>query len=559
MTENQQLLAEYAATGSEAAFRELVARYVDLVYSAAVRLVNGDTHLAEDVSQTVFVDLARLARTLSQDVMLGGWLHRHACFVASKTLRGERRRLARERQAVEMNAIEDHTAANLAQVAPILDEAINQLGAEDRTAILLRFFEQHDFHAVGAAMGSNEEAARKRVDRALGKLELLLKRRGAALSATALAATLATQTVTAAPAGLAVSISSVALAGAATGGGTALTLLKIMSMTKLKIGIISAIVVAGVAIPLVMHQQSQNKLRGANEAMQRQADETARLAAQNEKLSHQLAVVNAAKPAATDPSREVLKLRGEVGRLRSENAAVAAARTNGPSALSGLTKDPETFKLIRNQQKAGLGMIYKELAKRLKLTPEDSDKLGDVLADNVMENIDHITTLLHEGASPERIEQVFAAQEAAAADKVQALLGPENFAQYQDYTRNLASYLTAEQFKPKMSGDDAAKDAKGRQLYQAMQEETQAALASAGLSADFQTVPTLNFRNIASETEAEKNLKLLDGIYARVLARTSSFLSADEIASFGEFRSAAINNNRAGLLVNRKMMAPGGP
>lgn len=91
-----------------------------------------------------------------------------------------------------------------------------------------------------------------------------------------------------------------------------------------------------------------------------------------------------------------------------------------------------------------------------------------------------------------------------------------------------------------------------------MQEETQATLASAGLSADFQTVPTLNFRNIASETEAEKNLKLLDAIYARVLTRTSSFLSADEIVKFGEFRSVAINNNRAGLLINRKMMAPGG-
>src|SRR5436190_18459727 len=113
MSETQTLLTEYVETGSEAAFRELVTRYVDLVYSAAVRLVNGDTHLAEDVAQTVFTDLARNARTLSREVMLGGWLHRHTCFVASKTLRSERCRLARERQAVEMNALEDHSAANL--------------------------------------------------------------------------------------------------------------------------------------------------------------------------------------------------------------------------------------------------------------------------------------------------------------------------------------------------------------------------------------------------------------------------------------------------------------
>lgn len=217
MSESQTLPTEYVATSSEAAFRELGARCVDLVYSAAVRLVNEDTHLAEDVAQTVFTDLARIARHLSRQVMLGGWLNRHTCFVASKTLRTERRRRARERQAAEMNAREDHSAANLASIAPLLDEAINALGAEDRTAILLRYFEQNDFASVGAALGSNEEAVRKRADRALDKLESLLKRRGVSYSAAALGTSLTAQAVTAAPAGLAVSLPIVALTGAATG------------------------------------------------------------------------------------------------------------------------------------------------------------------------------------------------------------------------------------------------------------------------------------------------------------------------------------------------------
>src|SRR5271154_5141213 len=108
MTETQELVADYVKHGSEAAFRELAARYLDLVYSTAVRLTGGDTHLAEDVTQTVFVDLARLAKGLSSDVRLGGWLHRHTCFVAAKTLRAERRRQAREQQAVAMNALTDH-------------------------------------------------------------------------------------------------------------------------------------------------------------------------------------------------------------------------------------------------------------------------------------------------------------------------------------------------------------------------------------------------------------------------------------------------------------------
>src|SRR5512140_1638740 len=115
MNESQELLANFVRNGSEPAFNELVARYLDLVYSTAVRLVDGDTHRAEDVSQVVFADLARMASKLSPGTMLGGWLHRHTCFVARTVMRGERRRQARERQAVEMSALDDSTDSVLAQ------------------------------------------------------------------------------------------------------------------------------------------------------------------------------------------------------------------------------------------------------------------------------------------------------------------------------------------------------------------------------------------------------------------------------------------------------------
>src|SRR5580765_163043 len=393
MTDSQQLLAEYVQTGSEKGFRELVSRYLGLVYSSAVRLVDGDTHLAEDVSQTVFADLARLARTLSRDAMLGGWLHRHTCFVASKTLRGERRRLARERQAVEMNALEDHSADNLALIAPVLDEAINQLGEEDRKAILLRFFEQNDFQSVGEALGSNEDAARKRVNRALEKLHTLLTKRGVVLSATVLGTTLATEALTAAPIGLATSISTIVLAGTATGStGATLTYLKIMSMTKLKIGVITAVIVAGVVIPLAVQHYNTAKLRAADEALRQQVEQNNRLALENERLAKQAAQASAPQPITTgDQTREVARLRGEVGRLRQTTSEIAASKTNGPSALSGLKANPGMWKLIRDQQKVGLGMIYKEFAKREKLPTAQGEKLTELLADNVMENIDHIT------------------------------------------------------------------------------------------------------------------------------------------------------------------------
>src|SRR6266404_5024767 len=245
MTDSQNLLAEYARTGSDAAFRELVTRYVDLVYSTALRLVNGDTHRAEDVAQTVFIDLARLARTLSNDVMPGGWLHRHTCFVAANTMRGERRRLSRERQAVEMNALQDNSGADFSLVAPILDEAINQLDEADRAAILLRFFEQRDFRSVGQALGGSEDAARMRVNRALEKLESLLKRRNITASSTALAVVLGANAVQAAPAGLALTISTAAaLAGTtittATTAHTTMNWINIKSITAIALAALAA-------------------------------------------------------------------------------------------------------------------------------------------------------------------------------------------------------------------------------------------------------------------------------------------------------------------------------
>jgi hypothetical protein len=108
-----------------------------------------------------------------------------------------------------------------------------------------------------------------------------------------------------------------------------------------------------------------------------------------------------------------------------------------------------------------------------------------------------------------------------------------------------------------MTGEKDAKDAKSKQLYQLMQEETQAAITSAGLPVDFQTMPILNFRNVASEPLGEQNLKLMDGIFERVGARAGSFLSPDEVQKFNEFRAKAINANRMALTMNRKMMAPG--
>jgi RNA polymerase sigma factor (sigma-70 family) len=209
-----------------------------------VRLVNGDTHRAEDVAQTVFADLARLAGKFSKDVMLGGWLHRRTWHVATTLMRNERRRQNRERQAAEMNTLQDHPEGQFERIAPLLDEAINQLGASDRAAIVLRFFEHRDLRAVGAALGSNEDAAQKRVSRAVEKLRGHFARRGIAASSTVIASVIAAHAVHAAPAGLASAVTTASLAGAAGSSsfGLASTLIKTLLLKK------TAFIAAGVIL-----------------------------------------------------------------------------------------------------------------------------------------------------------------------------------------------------------------------------------------------------------------------------------------------------------------------
>jgi RNA polymerase sigma factor (sigma-70 family) len=559
--ESQALLAEYAATKSETAFQEVVGRYVNLVYSTAVRLVNGDSHLAEDVSQRVFADLAKMAGSLSKDVMLGGWLHRHTCYLASKTMRTERRRQAREEQAVQMNEIEDGSTANFAALAPVLDEAINKLGTDERQAIVLRYFEERDFRSVGEALGSSEEAARKRVNRALEKLRGLLGRRGVTLSAAGLAAVLEAQAVTMAPAGIAIGISAAALTTASAGGGTALTTLYLMSMTKFQGGVIAVITVA-LSIPLVMQYQTKEKLRQENQTLRADVAQVQVLKDENARLARLVPRATNATPSRnSEQMSELMKLRGEVGVLRkTANQAEAVVNAGKQSPLSGITANPEMSKMIRDQQKMGMSAIYKTFGKNANLPTEKVEALNDLLADEVMVGIDHVTAGLRDGKTTEEMDQIFTQYEAATEAKVKAMLGDEAFDQYKEYNRNLVSTITAEQFKGMMlKGEKEAKDAKGKQLYELLEQEKQRTLANAGLPADYQLVPTLNFRNFASDEVGEKNLKLLDSTYEQVQNQAGGFLSPEEVEKFAEFRKMAINNNRLSLSVNRKLMAPAAP
>jgi RNA polymerase sigma factor (sigma-70 family) len=247
MNETHRLLREYVDAGSEAAFGELVRRYINLVYSVAVRQVSGDVHRAQDVVQTVFCDLARKAAQLPGDVTLGGWLHRHCCFVASDLRRAESSRVTRETEAALMTSLHhEDQGTDWQQLAPVLDEAIQELSAPDRDALIRRFFERQDFRTIGAALGASEDAAQKRVTRALEKLRQLISARAVVPSIAGLEGLLHANSVSAAPAGWASQISSAALRSIPAKAGLAAASLALLSTSGFKVAALAALLVGGI-------------------------------------------------------------------------------------------------------------------------------------------------------------------------------------------------------------------------------------------------------------------------------------------------------------------------
>jgi RNA polymerase sigma factor (sigma-70 family) len=201
---DHELLRMHVEMRSEESFRALMARYVDLVYSSAMRQV-GNHATAEDITQAVFTVLARKAASLTRETVLAGWLVRAARYAALDALKLEARRAQRERAAAELEepmTQPPEAEAGWEQMAPHLDEALSQLSRCDRNAVVLRFFEKRSWREVGETLGSNENAARVRVGRAVEKLRSYFRKRGVAVSSASLTAALLANSVQAAPAGL---------------------------------------------------------------------------------------------------------------------------------------------------------------------------------------------------------------------------------------------------------------------------------------------------------------------------------------------------------------------
>jgi RNA polymerase sigma factor (sigma-70 family) len=219
-TDDIALLSEYTERNSEQAFTTLVARHVDLVYSVAMRHV-GKPHYAQEITQAVFVILAKKARRLSRRTVLSGWLYHTARLTAANFRRTEMRRARREQMAGRQSGLNETEADDWSHIAPLLDPAMAELSEKDHNAIVLRFFENKSLKAVGVALGTTEDAAKMRVHRALEKLRRFFLNRGVTLSGAGIAGLISANAVHACPAGLTASVSAAGLGKTAVSGSVA--------------------------------------------------------------------------------------------------------------------------------------------------------------------------------------------------------------------------------------------------------------------------------------------------------------------------------------------------
>lgn len=374
-----ELLRHYQDEGREADFAEFVQRHVSLVYSVALRRVHSP-QIAEEVAQTVFLDLAQKIPQLQTDTQVIAWLHQLARRTAIDAHRRETRRTARELEAFAMNAHEKETS-EWNQIKPLLDDSLAGLPEPDRAAVLLRFMEGKSFREIGASIGLSEDAAQKRVARALEKLRGILQRQGVTVGAGALAVVLSSQAIQAAPAALAPAI-AVTVAKTVTVQSLAVAASKTIFMSALKNSVV-ALALAG-TVALVVHEVNSNR----------------DLRQQNADLQQQLAEANAraatAMPAA--PSADNSGWNVSLAKLRAENGDLARQRDEAArlaQLYKQLADDRGNLNATnqfpsRRHLTAGLGrMLRKQLlgvelfkGKDMNnLTPEDRKVMNDASAD----------------------------------------------------------------------------------------------------------------------------------------------------------------------------------
>jgi RNA polymerase sigma factor (sigma-70 family) len=456
MIDDATLLERYVRDRSEEAFAEVVRRHLTMVYSAALRRTAGDVHRAEDVAQIVFAVLARDAAALSRHPSLTGWLYTATRNAAVDLLRTERRRQQREEKAqlMEEISLSPEASADWEQLRPVLDDAMEELDERDREAVLLRFFEGQPFASVGAAMRLSEDAARKRVDRALEKLGSLLQRRGITSTGGALTVLLANQVSVAAPASVAASITAAAMAGAGTATGMSVAGtagIFLMSTAKIVTGILA--VVAVVAIGSALYQAGAKREAEA---------EAASVTRERDALQARLAALE--KRVRQSDSR-IAAVSKETGAASPPTAAAAPNQLalQNP-ALEYVLEHPETHAAFVEQDMLRMKLRYGGFFKAAGLSAEQQERVLSVMKETRASQLDIMVALHTQGfgrnnhENPEAVTKMVVESARDAFRQrdasLRAVLGDEGLKAMQKYQGTMYDRNVAEQMAGRLYSTD---------------------------------------------------------------------------------------------------------
>jgi RNA polymerase sigma factor (sigma-70 family) len=328
-----ELLARYTRFHAEDAFSEVVRRHLDLVHSAALRQVRSP-QLAEEVAQSTFIKLAGHAHRLAPSTILTAWLYQVTRREAIDVVRREARRQLREHVALQMNAM-NATADDWTQIEPLLDEAMHALDETDRTAVLLRYFENKSLREVGETLGTTDDTARKRVNRAVEHLREFFTKRGVTVGGSGLVLLISTNAVLVAPSGLSAAITASALAAVTTAALTGTTV-GTMSWFNAKSGavIVAAALIVGLTVYLLdRHRLAENE-EGARIA---RAQQQQMALARDEALAAARASQQQVEALRRDLN-ELPRLQGEVARLRNR-IALSQVRNDATNAEPPLSAE----------------------------------------------------------------------------------------------------------------------------------------------------------------------------------------------------------------------------
>ncbi len=573
-----QLLRDYAAHGDESAFRELVARHTDFVFSSAFRQVESSA-AAADLAQSVFTDLARKAAAvgekISADSSLAGWLHRSTRYAALNHLRDTHRRRTNERLAMEQLLTNSDFTADWEQIRPTLDEALDSLGDDDREALLLRFFQKKDFRAVGLALGVSDDTAQKRVSRALEQLREFFAKRKITVGAGGLVAVISANAVQAAPVGLAVTISATALAGTA---ATTFTLIsattKTIAMTTLQKTLVTATVAVLAGAGIYQARQAA-QLRDQVQTLQQQQ---APLAEQVDKLQNRFAdatnrladlLAENTKFKSGQNQKELLALRGKVTVLSNQAAKAAkAAAKKATNSMANMFSDPLMLEQEREQTSRRVKRDYAKLFTDLNLPQDKADALNDLIVKKLNVYVDVNSDLASSNPDQSQIMKAAAQKIWAAGEEIRQLLGADDYSKFKNYedTMDQRYEVSGSQgFARELPAGQALTSDQTEQLISAMAEvEKNFKFSSGARPTSPQGLTAVLTEKPASEINVDAFSAEMQQLNDRYLARAQSILTSDQITAFQSYLANRKQDLKYSLLSqkaspsgNIQLQAPG--